>query len=375
MNSWDEGGDGESRGRTGSHEPGHCGQLPGLRPAALPRHHRPFPGPGASCSWRRQLSRTGLTRNGHGPSAWAACGVHPVDCAHEDILSPSNASRAGTAAGRLLARISPPPPTERLHMSTATTTEPRIQLRMHPLVPRLLRVADIQTPGTVHAPDCARPAKTWRQPFPFEPLAASDHVKLVFPEIGVGRNPPAHGGGRQAGHAGRPAAAPLPRLHGACLRRRGPAPDHGLCAPRPRGCRTLGTARGDRRPAGRAGPRGSHIYPGDFEHYLIAGDETALPAMARWVEELPARRHGGGVHQRSHQWRKRSPWRSGPASTSRYLDRSAHGPAVLLDGGAERCARPPGELFVWAAGEAAAIKPIRRHVREVLEHPAGARGH
>jgi NADPH-dependent ferric siderophore reductase len=37
-----------------------------------------------------------------------------------------------------------------------------------------------------------------------------------------------------------------------------------------------------------AGPRGSFVVPNDFDWYVLIGDETALPAIARRLEELPA---------------------------------------------------------------------------------------
>lgn len=41
-------------------------------------------------------------------------------------------------------------------------------------------------------------------------------------------------------------------------------------------------------PIGVGGPRGSMIVPDDFDHYVLVGDETALPAIGRWLEEMPA---------------------------------------------------------------------------------------
>lgn len=38
---------------------------------------------------------------------------------------------------------------------------------------------------------------------------------------------------------------------------------------------------------GAGGPRGSMILAGDFDTYAMVGDETALPAIGRWLEELP----------------------------------------------------------------------------------------
>ncbi|WP_163014475.1 siderophore-interacting protein, partial [Pseudomonas viridiflava] len=39
-----------------------------------------------------------------------------------------------------------------------------------------------------------------------------------------------------------------------------------------------------------AGPRGSLVVPDMFDSYLLIGDETAIPAFARRLEELPAGR-------------------------------------------------------------------------------------
>src|SRR5690606_21815632 len=41
---------------------------------------------------------------------------------------------------------------------------------------------------------------------------------------------------------------------------------------------------------GVAGPRGSFIIPHEFDWHLLIGDETAIPAIARRLFELPARK-------------------------------------------------------------------------------------
>jgi NADPH-dependent ferric siderophore reductase len=38
---------------------------------------------------------------------------------------------------------------------------------------------------------------------------------------------------------------------------------------------------------GVGGPRGSMVVPDDYDHYVLVGDETALPAIGRWLEEMP----------------------------------------------------------------------------------------
>ncbi|POH71903.1 siderophore-interacting protein [Arthrobacter glacialis] len=252
-------------------------------------------------------------------------------------------------------------------MTTPTTSEPRVKLRLHPLVPRLLRVVDVQT----LAPAMRRivlSGDDLAQPFPFEPLAASDHVKVVFPEIESGEiHLPTVADDRLVMPEGRP--RPIfrdytVRSYDAAARRLTldfVLHDHGVA-----GRWAQNAALGD--PLGVLGPRGSHLYPADFENYLIAGDETALPAMARWIEELPSGARAEVFISIAHQI-ERIALADRPGINVTYLDRLAHGPAVLMET-VQKFVRPEGDLFVWVAGEAAAIKPIRRHVRDVLEIPA-----
>jgi NADPH-dependent ferric siderophore reductase len=39
---------------------------------------------------------------------------------------------------------------------------------------------------------------------------------------------------------------------------------------------------------GAGGPRGSFVVADDFDHYVLVADETGLPAIGRWLEEMPA---------------------------------------------------------------------------------------
>lgn len=238
---------------------------------------------------------------------------------------------------------------------------------MHPLVPRLLRVVDHE----LLAPAMRRlvfSGEDLAQPFPFAPLTVSDHVKLVFPEVESGEiHLPAVVEDRLVMPEGRP--RPIFRDYTVRAYDSGAQRltidfvlhDHGI-AGRWAHNATLGDA------LGVLGPRGSHLYPADFENYLIAGDETALPAMARWVEELPSRARAEVFISLANPGEKIT-LASRPGINVTYLDRSAQGSAVLLDA-VQNFLRPAGDLFVWVAGEAAAVKPIRRHVRDVLEIPA-----
>lgn len=102
------------------------------------------------------------------------------------------------------------------------------------------------------------------------------------------------------------------------------------------------------------GPRGSMIIPTDFDWHLLVGDETALPAIARRLEELPA----GAVVQVIAQ----------VSDTSDRRDlQSRAGVAVQWVHSAPDCLAtvqawsvPPGEGFAWCAGEANTMAELRR---------------
>jgi NADPH-dependent ferric siderophore reductase len=116
---------------------------------------------------------------------------------------------------------------------------------------------------------------------------------------------------------------------------------------------------------GMMGPGGGDLVPA--ERYLLAGDETALPAIARMLENLPEDAQGTAlievqdtgeiqklVHPRAFEIR----WldRGGrDAGTTDMLQAAV----VALDWPAE-----PG-TFVFAAAELAAFKAIRAHCRKV----------
>ncbi|MEL5954360.1 siderophore-interacting protein [Streptomyces sp. CLV115] len=117
-----------------------------------------------------------------------------------------------------------------------------------------------------------------------------------------------------------------------------------------------------------AGPPGGMIVPHTYDRYLLAGDITALPAIARWLEELPRSAKGWAfveVVDATQEIELSAPegfevcWLhrgDRPAGTGDALARAATAVKV-----------PEGErVYVWAAGEAGQIKPLRRWVRDEL---------
>lgn len=118
-----------------------------------------------------------------------------------------------------------------------------------------------------------------------------------------------------------------------------------------------------------AGPPGGLIVPHNYDRYLLAGDITALPALARWLEELPRTAVGWAfaeVADTSEQIDLDAP----DGVEVRWLHRGTGNPPGSVDLLADAVSEvkvPEGErLYAWIAGEAGAIKPLRRWLRDDL---------
>jgi len=116
-----------------------------------------------------------------------------------------------------------------------------------------------------------------------------------------------------------------------------------------------------------AGPRGSRLPPTGVARVILSADESSLPAFARWIELLPEGVEIFGFVELDN------------ASNAAYLDPDHVQKArvVWLDkakGALERAIRALGPLnddtFVWIAGEATTLIPIRRYLRRELGLPA-----
>ncbi|MBB4003562.1 siderophore-interacting protein [Aurantimonas endophytica] len=116
---------------------------------------------------------------------------------------------------------------------------------------------------------------------------------------------------------------------------------------------------------GMMGPGGGELAPA--ERYLLAGDETALPAIARMLESLPV--DAAGTAMIEVQDAAEIQALAHPAGFEIvWLDRGgrAAGTTDLLQAAVTSLAWPgePGS-FVYVAGELAAFKAIRDHCRKV----------
>ena len=105
------------------------------------------------------------------------------------------------------------------------------------------------------------------------------------------------------------------------------------------------------------GPRGSMIVPDMFDSYLLIGDETALPAIARRLEGLAANRRALVVVEVEN------------GAEQQKLESAAQVNViwVLREGGKDNLLTtvkqlqiPSGSLYTWVATESKASRQIRR---------------
>ncbi|EME63452.1 siderophore-interacting protein [Amycolatopsis decaplanina] len=117
-----------------------------------------------------------------------------------------------------------------------------------------------------------------------------------------------------------------------------------------------------------AGPPGGLIVPHTYDRYLLAGDLTALPAIARWLEELPRTAAGWAfieVTDASEEIELSPP----EDVEVHWLHRGdvAPGASDILARAVRTIEVPAGQrLYAWVAGEAGQIKPLRRWLKNDL---------
>lgn len=118
------------------------------------------------------------------------------------------------------------------------------------------------------------------------------------------------------------------------------------------------------------GPRGSFVVADDYDGYVLIGDETALPAISRWMEKLPTSAEVQvfievadederqelvqGDNVRIH-WLERNGF---PAATSTLLE------DALVDFEA-----PEGDVFYWIATESRRARMMRKFFEGHLAIP------
>lgn len=242
----------------------------------------------------------------------------------------------------------------------AITPDPSLSVTRvrHELKARMARVTRVQalTPHLVRVTFVGEDLRD------FESASFDDHVKVMFPEPGsddvalpaLGPNGPAFARG----------VRPLmrdytPRRYD---RARGELDiDFVLHEAGPATRWAANAAVGQS--LGFGGPRGSIIIPVHFDWHLLIGDDTALPAIARRLEELPSGVRAIVIAEVA------EPTARIEFSTRADLDltwcmRSADQGDSLLSALRNRPPLPAGEGYAWAAAESAVARLLRRHLSE-----------
>lgn len=113
------------------------------------------------------------------------------------------------------------------------------------------------------------------------------------------------------------------------------------------------------------GPSASRALPHDADWFLVAGDDTAMPAIARLLDELPDDARAQvfiEVAEHSH----RLDLRTRPQVQVTWLvrDDTEAGTTSLLVDAVKNSGWWDGRPFAWIAGEHTAVRDLRRHLVE-----------
>ena len=117
-------------------------------------------------------------------------------------------------------------------------------------------------------------------------------------------------------------------------------------------------------------PQGSTVIADDFDWYLLIGDETALPAIARRVEELRPGVTALVVAVIDGPDDRIAIAGAAAVAVTWVTRAGATIPdEALLQRALQEIALPQGEGYIWIAAEAAVARAIRHYVVEERHHP------
>ncbi|MES2102839.1 MAG: siderophore-interacting protein [Pseudomonadota bacterium] len=245
-------------------------------------------------------------------------------------------------------------------MNITNTNKPRQTERLrHPLKMRVLTVSRTEA----LTPHMLRITLGGDDLEGFVSAAHDDHVKLFFPPPGSDQ-PILPVLGQQGMAVDENAPRPIarnytPRRYDAArkeldidfmLHGDGPA---SLWAARARPGMQLGVG----------GPRGSLIVPADFDWYLLIGDQTALPAIARRLEELPAQAKAIAVVAIADGNEKMALDSDAQAQVI-WLDQSASpkNTSELFLSALKDLTLPDGDGYAWVAAELNSAQAVRKYL-------------
>ena len=119
-----------------------------------------------------------------------------------------------------------------------------------------------------------------------------------------------------------------------------------------------------------AGPRGSHLVADDYDAYVLIGDETALPAIARRLAELPEHAQAEVLIEIPEEG-DRQPLPSAAQVRVSWLERNGFDAAssTLLEDALVDFEVPDGDAFYWIALESRRARMMRKFIEGHLQVP------
>lgn len=204
--------------------------------------------------------------------------------------------------------------------------------------------------------------------FPYVHFACADHVKVFFPDPETGA-----------------IALPDPAMRGMKAPEGEPQPLARDYTPRAfsaeRGELVLDVVVHDNGPAGLwgkraqvgdelviAGPRANQIYPENYGHYLFAGDESAIPAISRFIEELPEGATGHAIIIVENE-SEEVPGVASDRVPVEWVHRETVGGDGFVAAVKAREVPAGDDWFVFAAGEMHEMQELRLYYRKDLDLP------
>jgi NADPH-dependent ferric siderophore reductase len=111
------------------------------------------------------------------------------------------------------------------------------------------------------------------------------------------------------------------------------------------------------------GPRGSFVVANDYDHYVLIGDETALPVIGRWLEEMDEGMQAQ-VFIEIADTSERQPLRSPADVRIHWLERDGLDAATstLLEDVLRDFEPEDGDTFYWIATESRRARMMRKFV-------------
>jgi NADPH-dependent ferric siderophore reductase len=116
---------------------------------------------------------------------------------------------------------------------------------------------------------------------------------------------------------------------------------------------------------GVGGPRGSFVIPADLDCHLLVGDETALPAIGRRLEELPAGTRAIVVAEIDNE-AERQQLETAAKLEVVWVDRrgAPAGDADHLLKALREIALPSSGCYAWIAAESLVARAVRKYLLE-----------